>query len=105
MKGMREDFTKFFIERGYGCINCRKYLDCNRNERVEENNFHIHEMKSISPFEELPKWKIKISLNEEWFYIWIEAYKVGQVGCSDLLVDGRMIKTQGYIESVNKETI
>jgi len=49
-------------------------------------------------------WKVKISLYEEWFYMWIQANTVEAVGYGDLLIDGvRQIKTQGCVEVVGRE--
>lgn len=70
----------------------------------KKENLHEHTIELSSSFSKIPIWKIKISLNEEWFYIWVEAYNVEQLGYGDLFVDrSRVIKTQGCIESIEKE--
>lgn len=49
-------------------------------------------------------WKVKVSLYEEWFYMWIQADSVEAVGINQLLLDGcKTIKMQGNIDSVERE--
>lgn len=49
-------------------------------------------------------WRIRVSLYDEWFYMWIEADTVEKVGVGSLLIDGRKtIKIQGTIEEIVRD--